>query len=143
MKALWNALRGRHKYCATNRNQYAAWRCSMITSLTRNSIGTGSSPLGSSNFWFLHLASRLLSRSDENKNFVTMRQCGHCLHKEGGSVVKALWRWQIQRNKWKSICHAGLLNDNAPDSELSDMSSSPLGSSNFWFLHNYFTWHHN
>ena len=34
--------------------------------------------------------SRLLSRSEENKNVVTnlMRQCGHCLNKEGGSVVK-------------------------------------------------------
>ena len=40
-----------------------------------------------------------------------------------GIVVKALWnalrgRHKIRRNKWKSICRAALLNDNAPDSEL-------------------------
>ena len=40
----------------------------------------------------------------------------------------------IRRDEWKSICRAALLNDNAPDSELSDMSSSPLGSSNFCSL---------
>ena len=38
VKALWNALRGRHKYGATNGNQYAARRCSMITRLTRDSL---------------------------------------------------------------------------------------------------------
>ena len=38
VKALWNALRGRHKYGAINGNQYAARRCSMITRLTRNSL---------------------------------------------------------------------------------------------------------
>ena len=38
VKALWNALRGRHKYGAMNGNQYAARRCSMITRLTRNSL---------------------------------------------------------------------------------------------------------
>ena len=38
VKALWNALRGRHKYGATSGNQYAARRCSMITRLTRNSL---------------------------------------------------------------------------------------------------------
>ena len=38
VKALWNALRGRRKYGATNGNQYAARRCSMITRLTRNSL---------------------------------------------------------------------------------------------------------
>ena len=38
VKALWNALRGRHKYGATNGNQCAARRCSMITCLTRNSL---------------------------------------------------------------------------------------------------------
>ena len=36
-------------------NQYAARRCSTITRLTRNSIGTGSSPLGSSKFCSLHI----------------------------------------------------------------------------------------
>ena len=44
------------------------------------------------------------------------------------------------RNKWESICRPALLKNNAPDSELSelsDMSSSPLKSSNFWFLQNY------
>ena len=35
VKALWNALRGRHNF------QYAARRCSMITRLTRNSIWHG------------------------------------------------------------------------------------------------------
>ena len=59
------------KYGAMNGNQYAARRCSKITRRTRNSIGTGSSPLGSSNFCSLHLASRLLSRSEENKNVVS------------------------------------------------------------------------
>ena len=54
VKALWNALRGRHKYGATNGNQYAARRCSIITRLTRDS-DTSSSPLGSSNFCSLHL----------------------------------------------------------------------------------------
>ena len=38
VKAIWNALRGRHKYGATNGNQYAARRSSMITCLTRNSL---------------------------------------------------------------------------------------------------------
>ena len=38
VKALWNALRRRHKYGATSENQYAARRCSMITRLTRNSL---------------------------------------------------------------------------------------------------------
>ena len=38
VKALWNALRGRHKYGATNGNQYAARRCSMITRLTLDSL---------------------------------------------------------------------------------------------------------
>ena len=52
VKAQWNELRGRHKYGATSENQYAARRCSMITRLTRNSIGRGSSPLRNSNFWF-------------------------------------------------------------------------------------------
>ena len=45
VKALWNALRGRHKYGATNGNQYAARRSSMIsliTRRTRNSIGSSS-----------------------------------------------------------------------------------------------------
>ena len=41
----------------------------------------------------------------------------------------------IPRNKWKSICRAVLINDNAPDSGLSDMRSSPLGSTNFCSLH--------
>ena len=34
VKALWNALRGRHKYGAMNGNQYAARRCSKRTRLT-------------------------------------------------------------------------------------------------------------
>ena len=55
VKALCNALRGRHKYGATNGNQYAARRCSMITRRTRNSIGTGSSLQWSSNFCSLHI----------------------------------------------------------------------------------------
>ena len=38
VKALWNALRGRHKYGAMNGNQYAARHCSMITRLTRDSL---------------------------------------------------------------------------------------------------------
>ena len=38
VKALWNALRGRHKYGATSGNQYAARLCSMITRLTQNSL---------------------------------------------------------------------------------------------------------
>ena len=38
VKALWNALRRRHKYGATSGNQYAARRCSMITRLTRDSL---------------------------------------------------------------------------------------------------------
>ena len=42
---------------------------------------------------------------------------------------------EIRRNKWKSICRPALLNDNAPDSGLSDTSSSPLGSSKFCSLH--------
>ena len=44
VKALWNALRGRHtrKYGATNGNQYTARRCSMIMRLTRNSLKANS-----------------------------------------------------------------------------------------------------
>ena len=44
VKALWNALRGRHtrKYGAINGNQYAARLCSMITRLTRNSLKANS-----------------------------------------------------------------------------------------------------
>ena len=56
VKALWNALRGRHKYGATSGNQYAARRCSMITRLTRNLSVTGSSLQWSSNFCTLHYA---------------------------------------------------------------------------------------
>ena len=37
----------------------------------------------------------------------------------------------IRRDKWKLICRTAMLNDNAPDSELSDMSSSPLWNSKF------------
>ena len=57
VKALCNALRGRHKYCATSGNQYAARRCSMLTRRTRNSIGTGSSLQWNSNFSSLHILS--------------------------------------------------------------------------------------
>ena len=32
---------------------------------------------------------------------------------------------------WKSICRAALLNNNAPDSELSNTGSSPLGEQQF------------
>ena len=38
-----------------------------------------------------------------------------------------------RNNKWKSICRAALLNDSAPDTELSDTGSSSLGNSNFDF----------
>ena len=41
VKSLWNALRGRHKYVAMSGNQ----------SDSELSV-TGSSPTGSSNFWF-------------------------------------------------------------------------------------------
>ena len=50
VKALWNALRGRHKYGATSRNQYAARRCSMITRLTRNSDWHGFESTGEQQF---------------------------------------------------------------------------------------------
>ena len=53
VKALWNALRGRHKYGATTRN--AARRCSMITHLTRNSLSRVRVHSESSNFLKLHL----------------------------------------------------------------------------------------
>ena len=54
-------------------------------------------------------------------------------------VVKALWNALRGRHTYGSTsgnqkCRAALLNDNAPDSELSDMSSSPLRSSNFCSL---------
>ena len=47
-------------------------------------------------------------------------------------VVKALWNALLRRHKYSatsgSICCAALLNDIAPDSELSDTSSSPLAT---------------
>ena len=102
MKALWNALRGRHKYGATNENQYAARRCSKITRLTRNSLTRVRVRRGAANFAHYIWRSRLLSRGEEIENVVTdlMRQCGHCLHKEGGSVVKALWNALRGRHKY-------------------------------------------
>ena len=102
VKALWNALRGRHKYGATNGNQYAARRCSTITRLTRNSLTRVRVYSGAAIFAHYIWRSRLLSRSEENKNVVTdlMRQCKHCLHKEGGSVVKALWNALRKRHKY-------------------------------------------
>ena len=84
-------LRGRHKYGATSGNQYAAWRRSKITRVTRNSLTWVRLYSGADIFADYIWRSRLLSRSEENKNVVTnlLRQCGHCLHK-GGNVVKAV-----------------------------------------------------
>ena len=100
MKALWNALRGRHKYGAMNGNQYAARRCSMITCLTRNSLTWVRVRWGAAIFAHYIWRSRLLSRNEENKMSSLIRQCGHCLHKEGGSVVKALWNALRRRHKY-------------------------------------------
>ena len=57
---------------------------------------------GAANFARYIWRSRLLSRSEENENVVTdlMQQCGHCLHKEGGSVVKVLWNALRGRHKY-------------------------------------------
>ena len=57
VKALWNALRRRHKYGATSENQYAARRCSKIKRQTRNLSVTGSSLQWSSNFYSLVITS--------------------------------------------------------------------------------------
>ena len=37
----------------------------------------------------------------------------------------------IRRNKWKSICYAALLNDNAPDSELYQQGFESTGDQKF------------
>ena len=97
----------------------------MITRLTRNSIGHEFKSSGSSNFCTLHLAFAAVEPKRGKYKMSSSKliwQCGHCLHKEGGSVVKAL----CMRNEddintahdMKSICRAALLNNNAPDSEL-------------------------
>ena len=98
-------------------------------------------PQRSSNFCSLHLAFAAVEPKRGKYKMSSsklMRQCGHCLRKEGGSVVKAL----CMRNKddintahdMKSICRAVLLNDNAPDSELYRTEFESPGSSNFCSL---------
>ena len=51
------ALRGRHtsKYCATSGNQYVQLNDNARETVNSLSSDTGSTPLGSSNFWFLQL----------------------------------------------------------------------------------------
>ena len=74
----------------------------MITRLIRNSLTRVRVRWGAAIFARYIWRSRLLNRSEENKNVVTnlMRQCGHCLHKEGGSVVKAQWNALRGRHKY-------------------------------------------
>ena len=64
--------------------------------------------------------------------------CQYCttLYKCSESAMECAYEGDINTaRRMESICRAALLNNNAPDSELSDMSSSPLGSSNFCSLH--------
>ena len=74
----------------------------MITRLTWDSLTRVRVRWGAAIFALYIWRSRLLSRSEENENVVTdlMRQCRHCLHKEGGSVVKALWNALRGRHKY-------------------------------------------
>ena len=119
VKAQWNALGGRHKYGATNGNQNAARRCSMITRLTRNSRTWVWVRWGAAIFAHYIWRSRLLSRSEENKNIVTnlLRHCGYsyCLTKAIGSffivlikLISKFWSLRILHNKFSKIWGDGV-----------------------------------
>ena len=95
VKALWNALRGRHKYGATSGNQYAARRCSMITRLTRNLSVTGSSLQWSSNFCSL----QYYWRGGEDNQMFKISECASLVLE---ILFSKFLQWIAVKKKWEA-----------------------------------------